>query len=157
MSTACCMRAEDPKPSQQQGSIDGSIHRFRVRRMRRRTWGVSRLLPVPPRRIGSLANHDARGWRAARPPSPLPGHPLPTTGLGGREVAVAVRRGDGSDRDGTEGGAEPAVDGEGSGVVWVLGSVSVSDSRTNRKTDVPRKKQGKVVDETEAAGVEHRR
>ena len=52
---------------------------------------VSRLLPVPPRRIKSLANQSMRGRRAARPPSPLPGHPLPTTGLGGREVAVAGR------------------------------------------------------------------
>ena len=52
------------------------------------------------------------------------------------------------------GGAEPAVDGEGSGIVWVLGSVSVSDSRTDRKTDVSGKEQGKVFDQAEAVGVE---
>jgi hypothetical protein len=63
---------------------------------------------------------------------------------------------DGSDRGSPEGGAEPAANGEGSGVVWVLGSVSVSDKRTDRKTDVSRKEQGEVIDSVEAVGAEGR-
>src|SRR2546427_1402894 len=88
--------------------------------MRWRRMPVSGLLPVPPRRIKSLANQSMRGRRAARPPSPLPGHPLPTTGLGGREVAVAgggeweqlrARRGRGGSRRLRGGGG-------GGGGVW---------------------------------------
>src|SRR4051812_4923661 len=76
----------------------------------------------------------AEPWATSRPP-------LPTTGLGGREVAVSESD-DGSDGGSLEGGAEPAADGEGSGVVWVLGSVSVSDKTTDRRTDVSGKEQG---------------
>src|SRR5215470_4553208 len=62
----------------------------------------------------------------------------------------------GIDGGSPEGGAEPAADGEGSGVVWVLGSVSVSDSRTDRKTDVSGEEQGEVIDSVEAVGTEGR-
>ena len=46
-------------------------------------------------RIQRVARSRPPGESAVRTPAPLPGHPLPTTGLGGREV-VQVRRDDGS-------------------------------------------------------------
>ena len=52
-------------------------------------------LPVPPRQFNTLRRCRPPGESAVRTPAPLPGHPLPTTGLGGREV-VQVRRDDGS-------------------------------------------------------------
>src|ERR1700731_1904724 len=91
MSTACRMRPATTKPTQQQGSIDGSINRFRGGRARRRARRVSRLLPVPPHEVKHLANSPAGDGSGRRQPAPLPGHPLPTTGLGGREVAFERR------------------------------------------------------------------
>src|ERR1700682_6454619 len=127
MSTACRMRPATTKPTQQQGSIDGSINRFRGGRARRRARRVSRLLPVPPHELEDVANSSGGDGTSGRQPAPLPGHPLPTTGLGGREVAFERRSDGGGSWVGEEGGADPAVDGEGQGVVRVLGSVSVSD------------------------------
>src|SRR5690349_10638101 len=98
--------------------------------MRSQLTRVSRLVPVPPHQFNDLANQGTRGWKAARPPSPLPGHPLPTTGLGGRKVATD-RGVNGSTDSDEEGGAEPAADRQGSGTVWVFGCVSVSDERTD--------------------------
>src|SRR3984893_17581795 len=115
---------------------------------------VSRRLPVPPRRIEHLAFCSTRVGIVVRQPAPLPGHPLPTTGLGGREVAFSVRRSDGAVSSVQGGGAESAVDGEGSRVVWIFGSVSVSDEGAGREVDVARKKQSKVIDEAEAVGGE---
>src|SRR6266850_2074884 len=155
-SIACRLQAPRSKPGSQQGSIGGWIERFRVSRVMLVTRGLSRLLPFPPRRIAHLALCSSRVWIVVRKPAPLPGHPLPTTGLGGREVAFSVRRSDGAVSSVQGGGAEPAVDGEGSGVVWILGSVSVSDERTGREVDVSRKKQSKVIDEVEAVGGEGR-
>src|SRR5438046_1964086 len=118
--------------------------------------GVSRRLPVPPRLFRYLASLCARVPVGVQQPAPLPGHPLPTTGLGGREVAFSERRSDGAVSSVQGGGAEPAVDGSGQGVVWVLGSVSVSDEGASREIDVSRKKQSKIIDEAEAVGGERR-
>src|SRR5438270_1766584 len=141
MSIACRLQAQRSKPGPQRGSIGGWKERFRVSRAMRLARSVSRRLPVPPCRIEHLAFCSSPVGIVVRQPAPLPGHPLPTTGLGGREVAFSVRRSDGAVSVVQGGGAEPAVDGEGSGVVWVLGSVSVSDEGAGREVDVSRKKQ----------------
>ena len=44
-------------------------------------------LAVPPRQFNTLRRCRPPGESAVRTPAPLPGHPLPTTGLGGREGA----------------------------------------------------------------------
>src|SRR5438067_4141091 len=119
------------KPEWQQGSIEGSIHRFLVGTIRQRARRVSRQLPVPPREFNVLHRSRPPGESAVRTPAPLPGLPLPTTWIG-RPGTGSVRRDDGSSSGGaTEGGAEPAADGEGQGIVWVLGSVSVSGQGTD--------------------------
>src|SRR6266478_8188474 len=156
MSIACRRQARRSKPGPQGGSIAGWIQRFRVSRAMRRARSVSWRLPVPPRRIEHLAFCSSPVGIVVRQPAPLPGHPLPTPGLGGREVAFSVRRSDGAVSSVQGDGAEPAVDGEGSGVVWVLGSVSVSDEGTGREVEVSRKKQSKIIDEVEAVGGEGR-
>src|SRR3954463_3154273 len=123
--------------------------------MRQRTRGLSRQLPVPPRESNVLHRCRPPGESAVRTPAPLPGLPLPTTKGIGRPGTGSVRRDDGSGSGGaTEGGAEPAADGEGQGVVWVLGGVSVSDQGTDREIDVSGKEQGEVVDEAQAVGGE---
>src|SRR3989442_6361954 len=127
MSIACRRQARRSKPGQQGGSIAGWIQRFRVSRAMRRARSVSWRLPVPRRRIEHLAFSSSPVGIVVRQPAPLPGHPLPTTGLGGGEVAFSVRRFDGAVSVVQGGGAEQAVDGSGQGVVWILGSVSVSD------------------------------
>jgi|SRR5467141_2051384 len=73
---------------------------------------------APPNRALGVLLFVSSGI-VVRQPAPLPGHPLPTTGLGGREVAFSVRRDDGAVSSVQGGGAEPAVDGEGSGLVRV--------------------------------------
>src|SRR3954466_2850544 len=96
--------------------------------MRQLARGVSRQLPVPPREFKALHQYRLPDWSGVRTREPLPGLPLPTTKGIGRPGTGSARRDDGSGSGGaTEGGAEPAADGEGQGVVWVLGGVSVSD------------------------------
>src|SRR5689334_12387913 len=81
------MRRRTPKPRWEPGSIDGSIDRFLLEAMRQRTRRLSRQPPVPPRESNVLHRCRPPSESAVRTPAPLPGHPLPTTGLGGREVA----------------------------------------------------------------------
>src|SRR5256885_10266606 len=103
------------KPEWEQGSVDGSIDRFPVGAMRQRTRRLSRQLPVPPRESNVLHRCRPPGESAVRTPAPLPGHPLPTTGLGGREVAceggegmeaIEMERRAGRNRQLTEGDRE---------------------------------------------------
>src|SRR2546422_9670726 len=157
MSIACRRQARRSKPGPQGGSIAGWIQRFRVSRAMRRARSVSWRLPVPPRRIEHLAFCSSPVGIVVRQPAPLPGHPLPTTGLGGRELAFSVRRDDGAVSSVQGGGAKPAVDGGGSRVVWGLGSVSGSDERASWEVGVSGEEESKVIDEIEAVGGEGRR
>src|SRR6266446_2447858 len=156
MSIACRRQSRRSKPGPQRGSIGGWIERFRVSHVMQLARRVSRPLPVPPRFFRHLGVCCPLVEIDVLQPAPLPGHPLPTTGLGGREAAFFVRSSDGAVSSVQGDGAEPAVDGEGSGVVWILGSVSVSDEGTGREVDVSRKKQSKIIDEVEAVGGEGR-
>src|SRR2546430_2563942 len=117
MSIACRRQARRSKPGPQRGSIGGWIEQFRVSHVMQLARRVSRPLPVPPRFFRHLGVCYPLVEIDVLQPAPLPGHPLPTTGLGGRETAFFVRSSDGAVSSVQGGGAEPAVDGEGSGVV----------------------------------------
>jgi len=75
---------------QQQGSIAGSIHHFEQSDELANEGGFE-LLPSPRRIRGWRIAVGAVGERAAA--FALPGHPLPTTGLGGRKGLCRERNG----------------------------------------------------------------